>query len=311
MDYTIYYKKNYQKTSDIETEYDLFFSGFDKCERTKLVYEEVKANEKIWLVFPHYSDISIEEYKDLNYYFNSNFDEDLFFEGFIEKYAIDDTKKICIDITGFIRPHLVYFLKLLYIKGNIKKMDFLYSEPNQYENSENTTFTRDIVSEVADIRGCSAEFSNPNTENDILIVTSGYDDKLIQKVTQEYVKIKNKFFLIGFPSIQLDMYQESILKLEKILIENDDIFQKVEYAPAIDPFVTAQMIQDIIEKQSKLGNIYLCPISTKPHTLGIALYYLTNYKDKPISIVFPYSKKYSTKTARGMKRVWKYTIELQ
>ncbi len=310
-DYTIYYKKNYQQASEIDAEYDIFFSGFDKCERTKIVFNEIKAEEKIWLVFPHYSDVKCDDYEQLNHYFNPEFDEDIFFDGIIEKYGINDSMKICIDITGFIRPHLIYFLKLLYLNGGVKKIDFLYSETNQYENSENTTFTRDIVGDVSDIKGCSAEFSVANTENDILIITSGYDDKLIQKVTHEYSKVKNKFFLIGFPSIQLDMYQESILKLEKILFDSDDIFQKVEYAPAIDPFVTAQMIQEIVNKQTSEGNIYLCPISTKPHALGIALYYLMNYKKKPISVVFPYSKKYSTKTARGIKRVWKYSIELE
>lgn len=310
MDYTIYYKSCHESITDEEFPiYDLFFSGFDACDRTKEIYKNARANKKIWLIFPQYNKIKAEEYNGYEVYRNDFFEEDKYFEGFVEFYKINQFSKICIDITGILRPHLIYFIKLLYFIG-IKKIDFLYSEPLKYQNSENTNFTG-ITGNVADIKWCSSEISNPSTKNDILIIASGYDDQLIQKVKQEYVRVKNKYFLVGFPSLQLDMYQESILKTNKIRENIDsEMSHHIEYAPAADPFVTAQAIHNIIDKNNDYTNIYLCPISTKPHTLGIALYYLFNFKTKPISIVFPYSKKYNSKTAIGQKRIWKYTFEL-
>lgn len=310
MDYTIYYKSSHESINDVDFPiYDQFFSGFDACERTKEIYNNVRADKKIWLIFPQYKKIEEHEYNGYDIYSNEHFEEDKYFDGFIEFYKINKKTKICIDITGILRPHLIYLIKLLYF-AEIKKIDFLYSEPLKYQNAENTNFTG-ITENVADIKWCSSEMSNPNTRNDILIIASGYDDQLIQKVKQEYVRIKNKYFLIGFPSLQLDMYQESILKTNKIRENSDnEMSHRIEYAPAADPFVTAQAIHNIIEKNGDYTNIYLSPISTKPHTLGIALYYLFNFKTKPISIVFPYSKKYNSKTAIGQKRIWKYTFEL-
>ena len=103
------------------------------------------------------------------------------------------------------------------------------------------------------------------------------------------------------------MYQESILKMHQA---KDSIGQREDrYAPAFDPFVTAQIINDIVEENPNHSNIYLSPLSTKPQALGIALYYLWNFESKPINIIFPYSNTYHPKTATGIKKTWKYTFE--
>jgi len=309
MDYSIFYTTKHKNLEDGSfEEYDLFISGFDLCERTKKIYDEIKSKEKVWLIFPQYKDIKDTDYNSYsNYYFDSSYEEDTYFEKFLGKYNVSSEIKLCIDITGFIRPHLIFLIKMLYMTG-VKKIDFLYSEPNHYERGENTSFTG-ITGAVESVKWCSSENNNPDSDNDLLIVATGYDDKLVQKILQDKLRVKTKYHLIGFPSLQLDMYQENILKLNqtKELVENNSY---TEFAPAMDPFITAQTIHDIIERDKSYTNIYLCPISTKPHTLGVALYYLNNFRTKPVSIIFPYSKRYNIKTAIGMKRIWKYTFEL-
>ena len=176
-----------------------------------------------------------------------------------------------------------------------------------YKNAEETTFSG-FIDEVRLIEGCAASYFNPNTDNDLLIITAGYDDKLIAKVSQAKSKIKRKYYILGFPSLQPDFYQESILKIHHAKESIGDISSK--HAPAFDPFVTAQIIEEIISENSDHTNIYLSPLSTKPQTLGIALYYLFNCNTKPINIIFPFSQHYFPKTAIGIKSTWKYTFEL-
>jgi hypothetical protein len=65
--------------------------------------------------------------------------------------------------------------------------------------------------------------------------------------------------------------------------------KKIKFAPAFDLFVTAQIINEIIEENPSSTNIYLSPLSTKPQSVGMALFYITNYEKLPISIIFPYS----------------------
>ena len=43
MDYTIFYKSNYEGGNiDCGTGYDFLFSGYDDCERTKTIFEKIK-----------------------------------------------------------------------------------------------------------------------------------------------------------------------------------------------------------------------------------------------------------------------------
>jgi hypothetical protein len=307
IDYTIFYKSSFKDGEvNLGEDYDLFFSGYDNCDRTKAIFGKINSTKKIWFNFPHYQLTEIQPDCLCDIFTNDSFKEDDFFIDYFSKNALDFSSRICIDITGFIRPHLIYFIKYLYLMG-VKKMDFLYTEPHYYKNAEETTFSG-FIDDVKLIEGCSSELVNPKTEEDILIITAGYDDKLIAKVSQSKSKIKNKYYILGFPSLQPDMYQESILKLYYAKESIGNINKK--FAPAFDPFVTAQTIQDIINENPNSSNIYLSPLSTKPQTLGIALYYLWNFTKKPINIIFPYSKHYLPKTAIGIKKTWKYTFEL-
>jgi hypothetical protein len=43
--------------------------------------------------------------------------------------------------------------------------------------------------------------------------------------------------------------------------------------------------------------------------LGIVLYYIWNFKNKPLNIIFPFSTIYKLNTSVGLKKTWKYTFE--
>lgn len=304
MDYTIFYKTSFENGDIGPTDhYDLFFSAYDACERTQVIYDRVTAKTKYWIDFPHYkhSNLNID-----NLYSCISYKEDECFLGLFEQLNLTPTTSICIDITGFIRPHLIFFIIYLHRKG-IKKIDFLYSEPQHYKNAEETKFSG-FIDEVKIIEGCSSEINFTNTDNDLLIVAAGYDDNLIAKVIQDKSKIKKKYYILGFPSLQPDMYQESVLKIYQT---QESIGARIDkFAPAFDPFVTAEVVSQIIKENPSHSNIYLSPLSTKPQTLGIALYYIWNFQTLPINIIFPYSNTYLPKTATGIKKTWKYTFEL-
>lgn len=307
MDYTIFYKKGFEDGNihECASEYDIFFSGFDNCERTKSIFGKIKSDKKYWINFPHYHIKPEDLPSDQTIYNHASFKEDEFFIDLFKTLSVNADSRICIDITGFIRPHLVFFIKYLYLQG-VKKLDCLYTEPKFYKNAEDTTFSG-FIDEVKIIEGCGSAIINPQTDNDLLIITAGYDDKLIAKVSQYKSKVKQKYYILGFPSLQPDMYQESILKIFNAKESIGAITTR--YAPAFDPFVTAQTIETIIGENPDYSNIYLSPLSTKPQALGIVFYYLWNFQDKPVNIIFPYSNNYFPKTAYGINKTWKYTLQ--
>jgi hypothetical protein len=214
-----------------------------------------------------------------------------------------------IDITGMLRPYIVYLVRLLHAK-KITKIDFVYSEPYEYLNKEDTEFSLDY-SRIREIKGCLGSH-NPETNNDILFLGSGYDyDKMI--VIAKEKKEAKKIQVLGFPSLQADMFQQNILKSYKA---EEDAFSgefdldsdNIILAPANDPFITAQLISEHLRGE-KYTNIYLCPLSTKAQTLGMALFYIHECLNLPASIIFPFSKSYSRETTKGISNIWIYNVE--
>lgn len=285
--------------------FDLFISAFEPCERVVSVFDNIDATQKVWAVFPQY-EIAKEKLPS-EYLFQSNeTSEDDFFHELFAQYPITKDTKICIDITGFIRPHLIYLIRYLaFIEVN--NISVIYTEPKQYIKGENTSFSG-FINEVKIIPACGSGSYDHITENDMLILGVGYDDKLIAKVSQSKRNCKIKYEIFGFPSLQADMYQESVLKSANV---KETVGENIHarFAPAYDPFQTAELIEDIIEGATGVNNIYLSPLSSKAQVLGFIFYYCKVGWKKNVSIIYPYSEKYLTNTSLGAGRTWHYLLE--
>jgi len=305
IDFSLFYKKKYYEGCiPTDSNYDFFFSAYDDCERTIQLFSKVDSKKKFWILFPHYN--ITQELDDCFVYSSHEEDNDEFIN-FIKTLGICSSTKICIDITGFLRPHLIYFSLLLQRLG-VTKIDYLYTEPKYYNNSEETTFSGLVSEKPRPIQGCGSAMSDPNFEKDLLIINAGYDDKLIAAISADKAKINNKVLIIGFPSLQPDMYQENILMINKAKDEIGTIKEQ-RYAPANDPFVTANTIKDIVNVNADSQNVYLSPLSTKPQTLGVLLYFIWFKDVKSLNIIFPFSNSYIPKTAIGINYTWIYTAE--
>jgi hypothetical protein len=322
MEYEYLYKRRFDikdsliwnKSSLIK--YDIFISAYNSSYRVNYLIDNIEANEKHIFILPEYN-FGSEELENLEDKFNlfkfSTFDEsEIFLEYFRNHIIPNIDKNIIFDITGFLRHHIVYFIRLCKQIG-IKKVDFLYSEPIAYKNKENTKFSRDFQY-VRDIKGCGGSHS-VDVSNDYLIIGSGYDYNMVLNIAKEKKKTK-KVQILGFPSLQADMFQQNVLKAYQA---EEEIYPKIELdskdvilAPANDPFVTASLLSKFVNKVEQLSpitNLYLCPLSTKSQTLGIALYYISECLHKSVSIIFPFCKGYEKETSEGISRFWLYTIE--
>lgn len=316
IDYTIFYKKTYRPDDKWpnENRWDVLISGFNSSERVQKAFIDANAIEKHWLVFPDYCN-EIKEYPTFGKIFAlSSVQEADFIQQYFEISGIDlENKRICVDITGFPRPHLMFLLKYFWVRG-VTQFDAIYSIPQQYAEKEETKFSDEVVSEVRQVAGFEGNHI-PDTSNDILIIGVGYDNQLISHVAQNKDKTR-KIQIFGLPSLQADMYQESVLRAnratEDVGIDAGDDPNNF-FAPASDPFVTASVLQEIVTDLNRIKpitNLYLSPLSTKPQALGFALYYLTEWQDKAASIISPICGKHIEDPSIGISKIWKYVVEL-
>lgn len=305
MNYSYYFIEEIKDVSSLQ--YDVFISVFDGCERTKDAFNKVKASNKHWLVIPQYNQSDDE--KPATFLYSSSTNESDYILEVLKSIEIDTDNKLCIDSTGFIIPHLLFLIQHLKRKG-INSFDILYSEPQQYEDAESTEFTK-RVNHTRPIDGYSTVARDVDGE-DTLIIFVGFNDEMVTNVAREKSLAKHKYLFTGFPSLQADMYQQNLIQLNKSI---ETIGQKhVHYckAPAYDPFVAAQKMQDIIDKRLKKSNpvnfVHIAPLSTKPMAIAAALVYFNN-PDAPIDIIFPPAEEYNSHYSLGIKRTWRYTIE--
>lgn len=310
IDYTYQYK-SMLKADDLENEsWDLFVSAFNPSERVSGVFDRVRATRKDWLIHNEYG--LDEAVIPTGAFQCAHLREDDYIIAYFESVGDIDflTTRICIDLTGFMRPHMLYIVNYLKIRG-VKRFDVIYTEPGHYSSLDQTQFSSEHVYEVRQIAGFEG-FSNNDDENDFLIVAAGYENRLISEVAEEKEKA-GKAILLGLPSLQADMYQQNALRAHAASDSLGDVKRRV-FAPANDPFATATILSELVAREDaakQITNLFLSPLSTKPQALGFALFFLRECLGRAATIIYPFSRHYSPGSSSRIGRIWKYSVDLE
>lgn len=314
IDFLVFDKKSLELNEVAKDSFDIFFSAYNSSGRVKSMFGKVKAAKKIWILHPEYgfSDAEVVKISRINVYDVVNLSKIQDFIAYVDKIGDLTNLKLCIDITGFMRPALVNFLIVL-MKKNVKMIDCIYSEPNRYANHDDTVFSEKSSGNLEYISGAYNKISSE--KSDILIMSIGYDQKLISEMVHRKDDAE-VYPIFAFPSLSADMYQQSAVRASKSgeVTEKRDWICNRSFAPANDPFATAKIIQDIVLRDNLADtNIYLCPLSTKAQVLGFFLYWCLEGQFSSrngYSIVFPECLSYKRSTSSGFGKIWMYKIEL-
>ena len=291
-----------------------FLSAYDGTERVIEPFHQIQAEHKQWLVHEEYA-LPQGEWPSRAVGISSSFDPPAILEFVWENTNLAQGKRVCIDSTGFIRPHLLVLMRALRDIG-VGSFDVLYSDPKRYTADEYTEFSGPVA-HVEQIPGYEGTHRQSAT-NDILIVGAGYDYEQI-KWACDAKRTSKKYVLTGLPSLQPHMYQESVLQIDRAREWIGSLPpRQLLYASANNPFTAAQTLQEIVEDERLNAatsnrvtpNIYLCPVGPKPHVLGFAVYYLRELENTAASIIYPFAEDYQRLTTDGFMRTWLFRIEL-
>jgi hypothetical protein len=318
-DYSIYERHELDGTNAWTgmPEWDYFLSGFNLADRIKITHERVRARHKVWLIHEEYG-LSDAEMPPGSKFGLSNVDESTYCKALLTFLTDNQGFKpgvhtLCIDITGVLRPHLMFLVRLLKAR-NVLDFTALYAEPLRYQSRERTTFSSGNITAVRPVHGFEGSPTRGGAPH-FLIIGVGYDDKLLAAVAEHRAKAE-KHQLFGLPSLRADMFQESVLRSRRASEEiGDPNFSphNRSFAPANDPFGTASVLSEIVDRQVKQrpdSDIILAPLGTKAQVLGFALYYMLEAHNLHYSIIFPFSTGYAAETSTGLARIWAYRIEL-
>jgi hypothetical protein len=319
--YSIFYKQSFLPGEDWEAGlgWDFYLSAYNESARITSVFASVPAADKQWIIHPEYGFAAEALPAEARFTSASPNEAD-----FVRDLITDlrgrgfdpTTSTLCIDITGLLRPHLLFLVRMLEIIG-VRRFHAIYSEPDFYKKKGATSFSGGSVSAIRQVAGYEG-IGGPDTQadrlNDLLIIGMGFDAELIKEVAEDKDKA-DKIQFFGLPSLRADMYQQSVLRSREVadLLADPQFSPRHRVtAPANDPFVTATMLSEVVkqrETRTPFANLYLCPLGTKVQALGFALFYLGECLGTNRSIIFPFSTRYSPETTEGLSRVWLYTVE--
>ena len=296
--------------------WEFLLSAYDETERVQTPFRLIQAVHKEWIIHEEFR-FPRRDWPPNATEVSASFDP----PGMIE-FVKDRSKglrsgRVCIDSTGFVRPHLLVLLRALRDIG-VRSVDVLYSDPLRYIADENTRFTTGPVVDVEQVPGYAGVHRAGGAASDLLVIGAGYGyDEIVR--TCEAKRASKKYVLIGLPSLQPHMYQESVLRIDRATESIGTLPpQQRLYASANNPFAVAQALHDVIAREERAadaqgesrGNLYLCPVGPKPHVLGFAVYYLRELEGGSSSIIYPFAEGYSRLTTQGLLRTWQYRIEL-
>ncbi len=316
-DYSFFYRRDLSIDSSFrDLHWDVLISAYNSSERVNIVFEKINARWKIWAIHNEYM-YSPFEHPAGEVFISTDQRESDYIRGLMARVEDISGKSICdlnicIDLTGFMRPHLLFLTMYLERIGS-RKFDAIYTEPMRYSKKEKTSFSKGTISSVRHIAGYEG-INSPDDTRDLLIIGSGYDHRLISAVAESRDKA-DKIQIFGLPSLRADMYQENVLnayKASNAIGTNEFGSTESYFAPANDPFATASTLSEIVARKKRAGpitNLYLSPLATKPQALGFGLYYIGECIGECAGIVFPVSSSYERETSTGVSRVWMYTIE--
>jgi len=110
----------------------------------------------------------------------------------------------------------------------------------------------------------------------------------------------------GFPSYKPEFKDISLLLNEELLREIE-IFKKLKYAPANDPFETKKVFEEIFQQYSNKYNFSFAPIGTKPMAIGSCLFALEHLECR---VIYPYPSEYNLKSSKGCGSTWIYVLNI-
>jgi len=313
-DYTIFFKERLAPGALQEREgaWDVVIGAMDGSERSKASFAAIAAKRKVLVAFSEYGFTSAEVPSEA-VTTAGNVDAIETAAAILDPLGDLTDCKLCLDISGFIPYHVLAFVRLLLERG-IVAFDVVYTEPLRYRAKEETKFSDELVLNVRQLAGYEGVHL-PDTSHDLLILMVGYDHALVAEVASAKEDAR-KVQVFGLPSLRPDMYQEGILRARRAAeavggaASDPHTFR---FAPASDPFVTAGVLQKIVGEHRERhpdSNVYLSPLSTKAHALGVGLFYLTECRETPTSVIYPICERYERITSEGVSGHWLYSVEL-
>lgn len=197
---------------------------------------------------------------------------------------------VLLDISGLL--HHVWAPVLRSLLASCSRVRVLYCEPGNYRRHESpasaTTFD---LSESFDDVGPLPGFANltgPVDETQcVLIASLGFEGSRPENLLTQLSPTPMTIPLVGFPGFQIE-YPAFTVDCNRDFLSRSQSYAEIRLARASCPFEAFSAVEQVA-KDHPGSYLYLAPVGTKPHALGLVLYAIRN--PGTTEIVYDHPKK--------------------
>jgi hypothetical protein len=211
---------------------------------------------------------------------------------------IKDAERICIDISTLTKPFFFLIIKMILQNFNKKHIFVINTIPSKYSSSSLSfnIWGTEIMSSYNGIW-------KPQNRN-ALIAMLGFEGHKLRSILTKW-DFPEVIPIIGFPAFHPGLQDRTLLANVDELKRTNAI-SKIKYAPALDPFQTYMMIEDILNKYSGNYNVAIAPLGPKPMALAAALLSI-KYN---LRIVYSFPQEYSPSYSTQIGESYLHEIEM-
>lgn len=221
------------------------------------------------------------------------------------KNNTDGVKSPCItiDVSTFIKWHLLVFLRALSLSGLIHQCRFLYTEPEDYiiDLFQPLSFG---VKEIFPIPLYSGSYNF--AKESLLVIMLGYEGDRSMGLL-ENIDPTECLLLIPKPAYHPE-WEGRTEEMNKEII-NVIGQSSVEYIDSRNPMLVSNQLNDLLSKpEYSKYNILVSPMGTKPQAIGLYLYWSKN----PSNTTLIYSSPLRHNDlfySKGIGRTWLLTVQ--
>lgn len=182
--------------------------------------------------------------------------------------------RICIDITAIKQTILFLLIKILMKDVKPSCLFAAYTEPSEYKKKKNDvgeTEEFDLYNKImGSSKGIPGFHKAKGSKPILLIACMGFDSQRLQTI-YESLKPQVLIPIVGFPSF-VPGWNLTAIKMNYRVLKESNSYDMLESCEAASPFGMFELLKEIYHRQNEEYDIYVCPLGSRPHILGIALF---------------------------------------
>lgn len=214
---------------------------------------------------------------------------------------------VCIDISGL--PHHVWAPFVRAAVRLAKRVWVVYAEPLAYRvhpspASPSVFHLSDSVSVPSPLPGFVTIASRPDEDEALFVPFLGFEGMRVRQIAFQLDPLPRAIPVIGVPGFQ-PQFPLYTVSCNREFLEDTRSYSEVRYVKASCPFAAHQALEDVsLEFPGKY--LYVAPVGTKPHALGVVLYAIAN--PSGVEILYDHPVRSPGRT-KGLGRVHIYRVK--